>query len=323
MTNPLQKLNRLKQITGTDIRFEESTTTTGYLWTVRITFGSHTARSTWLNKREARQQAAQDIIDELTRSGELQEIEETHEETRRQREILRDTPVINENQVAKYTHECENASYYMMFHASDPSLSHIFQTDLNPHPAVGNFAVGIDTEGIRNGYLPALVQITSREITYLIRFTGEAYCERGAQYPNQLQDLFQNPNIVKYVFGNDDYLGPGATNVIDVQRVAMNSELISSNLSRFFGRPLGQPPSLTEVASIVKYLYELQTDREPRRMTRYIKDRELTCSNWFAGELTMEQRRYAASDAQLTRICGMFIPRLQAYRNVETRLDVI
>lgn len=311
MTNPLLELNRLKQITGTAIRFEESTT--GYLWTIRITFGSHTATCTWLNKREARQQAAQDIIDELTRSGELQEIEETHEQIRRQREILRENPEENNNvnQVVMYTHERQNASHYMMFHASDPSLSHIFQTDLNPQIAVGNFAVGIDTEGIRNGYLPALVQITSREITYLIRFTGEAYCERGAQYPIQLQDLFQNPNIVKYVFGNEN-LGPGATNVIDVQRLAMESELILSYLSRFFGRPVGQPPSLVEVASIVKYLYELQTDREPRKMTRYIKNRELTCSNWFAGELTMEQRRYAASDAQLTRICGMFIPLLEA-----------
>ena len=303
-TTALHKLKRLEQIPGTAIHFEESTTT-GYLWTVRITFGSHTATCTWLNKREARQQAAQDIIDELTRSGELQEIEETHEERRRPRNY----------QVPVETHDRRNARHYMAIDASDLILlSHIFEHDLNHHNAVG-----INTKGRRDGHLPALVQITSPECTYLIRFTGEAYCERGAQYPIQLQHLFQNPNIVKYVFSNDDYLGPAARNVIYVQRLAMNSELISSNLLRHFGRPLGQPPSLVEVASIVKYLYELQTDREPK-MTRYIKNPELTRSDWYARELTPNQRCHAASDAQLTRICAMFIPRIQAYANVESLL---
>ena len=302
---PLWELKRLEQITGTAVCFDEEHTTDGR-WTVHITFGSHTARSTGLNKkRQARQQAARDIIDELTRSGELQEIEAWYEERRRPRNY----------QDAMYTQERRNASHYIRFRASDPNLLDLIGTNLNHHNAVG-----INTKGRRDGHLPTWVQICTGEITNLICLDQE-FCERGAQYPIQLQHLFQNPNIVKYVFDNDDYLGPAATNVIYVQRLAMESPEISLAMLEEFGRPLGQPPSLVEVASIVKYLYQVHTNREPKRMTQYINDPQLTHSDWYARELTMEQCRYLVSQVQLTRICAMFIPRLQAYyANVEARL---
>lgn len=168
-----------------------------------------------------------------------------------------------------------------------------------------NKSFGVDLEGTSARNLPYLVQISGRGQTWLVRLTDARYRTRGINFPSPLLELFSDETKTKFTFGYDN-LGRNAKNVVDVQKLTRRSPRFVQQMEEMLGRPRNQMPSLCDVATVLLYNKERERTGGSSAITRFVKDKTITLSNWGAPSLTSDQINYAAMDTHLTLFIGRF-----------------